>query len=40
MREAATEIAAVAIPLLVELVAITFVLAVALLWCGIATGRI
>jgi hypothetical protein len=40
MRERAQEIVLVAIPVLAEAVAVVFAIGVAIIWCGVLTGRI
>lgn len=40
MKERATEVVAIAAPVLIEVVAVTMFICMAVLWCGIATGRI
>jgi hypothetical protein len=40
MKERATEIVAIGLPVLLEAVAVVFTIAIAALWTGIASGRI
>lgn len=40
MRERATEVVAIALPVVLEVVAVVGFIMMAVLWCGIASGRI